>query len=143
MAWVSILFLTRYYKFNRTQNTEAMRALRRRILLDAARRLILLTWAPNNPDPRWHEFRAQYNTHAEVQQFIESRNIFPRPLTTEALDRVLAPKSNIRAAGNNVAHKSTKDLIKEAIEHADSPHDVHILSAIWESVYDQRLEWGT
>ena len=140
--YVSILFLSTHHKFNQVQDLEALRALRRRILLDEARRLILAAWAPSKSDLRWHQFRAEYTSRAQVQTFIQSKQVFLRPLTTKALDQVLDTYADMRMDGNNVAHKADENLIRDAVEHATSPDNVQVLTVIWESVYNKNFQEG-
>ncbi|KAG5634155.1 hypothetical protein H0H81_003130, partial [Sphagnurus paluster] len=117
-------------------NLEALRALRRRIRLDEARKLILAAWSPNNPDVCWNHFSAVYSTPAQMQVFISSSQVFRRPLTAEALDQVFHMHASIRAGGNFVAHEADQDLLRDAIEHA-TPYDMRALTTVWESVYNK------
>ncbi|KIL65615.1 hypothetical protein M378DRAFT_178315 [Amanita muscaria Koide BX008] len=122
---------------HRIQDLGILRTLRRRILLDMARQMILATWRPS---ARWHEFRAMYSSNADVQNFITSFEVFSPPLTAEGLETVLGTRANIRMAENLVAHDATEGLIRDAVQHAETPYDVRVLTTIWESVYNKAFD---
>lgn len=106
-----------------------LRTLRRRVLLDIARQKILATWRPSR-SARWHEFRETYSSNAD---FITSSEVFSLPLTAEGLETVLDTHANIHVAGNLIAHEANKELIRDAVQHAETPYDVRV----WESVYNK------
>ena len=143
LVCVSTFLLPTRHNSKWIQDLKALRSLRRRILLDEARRIILATWKPQNPKVRWHEFRAEHPSYAQVENFIKSRQVFLRPLTEEALKTILDTYADIRVDGNTIAHEeANEELIRDAVEHATLPKYVQLLTTIWESVYNKAFDEG-
>jgi len=119
-------------------HTTSLYKLRRRILLDQARKDILRVWAPSRHKVKWTELCAAM-TKSEVQDFIISNHIFQRPLLDDAFHMIYEVQSAVRLDGNDVAHGADKDLVWDAIVHGDAGSDVSILKNIFGCVYNEDL----
>ena len=120
------------------QQTAALRKLRRRILLDKARKSILGKWAPHNPKATWAEL-CDAMSKSDLQHFISSRTVFARALLDDAFIMVYDGRGSVRQDGNDVAHEANMDLVRDAVVHAD-PGDLKALKNIYGCVFGEDLK---
>ena len=120
------------------QQTAALRKLRRRILLDKARKKILSKWAPHNPRATWTEL-CDAMSESDLRHFISSRTVFARALLDDAFAMVYDGRGTVRQDGNDVAHEADMDLVRDAVVHAD-PGDLKVLKNIYGCVFGEDLK---
>jgi hypothetical protein len=118
--------------------TAALRKLRRRILLDQARKKILSKWAPYNPRTTWTNL-CDTMSQSDLRHFISSRNVFSRALLDDTFTMVYDGRGTVRQDGNEVAHEADKDLVKDEVVHAD-PGDLKALKNVYGCVFDEDLQ---
>ena len=120
------------------QQTAALRKLRRRILLDKARKSVLSKWAPHNPKATWAEL-CDAMSESNLRHFISSRAVFTRALSDDAFIMVYDGRGSVRQDGNDVAHEADMDLVRDAVVNAD-PRDLKALKNIYGCVFNEDLK---
>jgi len=58
-------------------------------------------------------------SQSDLRHFISSRNVFARVLVDDAFTMVCDGRGAVRQDGNEVAHEADKDLVRDAVIHAD------------------------
>jgi hypothetical protein len=77
-------------------------------------------------------------SQSDLRRFISSRNVFARALLDDAFAMVYDGRGAVRQDGNEVAHEADKDLVRDAVEHAD-PGDLRALKNIYGCVFNEDL----
>ena len=78
-------------------------------------------------------------SQSDLRHFISSRNVFARALLDDAFAMVYDSRGAVRQDGNEVAHEADKDLVRDAVEHAD-PGDLKALKNIYGCVFNEDLQ---
>jgi hypothetical protein len=77
-------------------------------------------------------------SESELRHFISSRNVFARTLVDDTFTMVYDERGTVRQDGNEVAHEADKDLVRDAVIHAD-PGDLRALKNIYGCVFNEDL----
>jgi hypothetical protein len=112
--------------------------LRRRILLDQARKRILGQWAPNDPKLTWIDLCNTVSLY-NLKFFIAESRVFKKPILDAAITMIYDSRSAVRQEGNEVAHEAPIELVRDAIRHADQ-QDYGALANIFQCVFDEDLD---
>jgi hypothetical protein len=75
----------------------------------------------------------------DLRGFISTRNVFTRLLLDEGFTMIYGGRSSVRQDGNEVAHEANKDLVKDAVVHAN-PKDRQALENIYGCVFNEDLK---
>jgi hypothetical protein len=78
-------------------------------------------------------------SQSDLRRFISLRNVFARALLDDAFAMVYDGRGAVRQDGNEVAHEADKDLVRDAVEHAD-PGDLKALKNIYGCVFNEDLQ---
>jgi hypothetical protein len=76
---------------------------------------------------------------SDLRHFTSSRSVFARALLDDAFSIVYNGRGTVRQDGNEVAHEADKDLVRDAVVHAD-PGDLQALKNIYGCVFDEDLQ---
>jgi hypothetical protein len=72
----------------------------------------------------------------DLRHFISSKNVFAQALLNDSFTTIYDGRGKVRQDGNEVAHKADKDLVRNAVIHAD-PEDLLALKNICRCVFDE------
>ena len=74
----------------------------------------------------------------DIKQLILINQVFPRPLSEDALKLIYYPKVTVWEEGNRVAHEAVESLIRDAVINGGSG-DRGALETIFQCVYNKDL----